>query len=444
MRVIVTYDSLSSTPAVAGSVRRVGTVTRTLPRSPHLVATVPAAEVARLRHAPHVQAVQVDVPQRLALDSSLHVIKADAAHAAGVTGAGATVAVLDTGVDVDHPFLAGRVVAQFCSSTPNPLNAGEKSLCPDGTTQDDSADIDSLPACFSASVGTLCDHGTHVAGIAAGDGSGVSGARAQAGVAPGAGIIAMQIFTRFASTAVCGFGNSPCVASYPSDQLRALDELAALDTAHPEWNVVAANMSLGGGQYSSACDSDARKAQIDTLLAQGVATVIAAGNSGFDASVSNPGCISSAVTVGATADDDTVASFSNRGSLLDVFAPGASITSSVPDDSWATYNGTSMATPHVVGALALLRQSSPTRPIGQLVNDLRDSGTGVSYSSGLGDRHDPTHRRDGRRGRGDPPAAAPPRRTGREPPRRGARSRCPARGATSTVTRSPSPLRPER
>ena len=180
-----------------------------------------------------------------------------------------------------------------------------------------------------------------------------------AGVAPGANIIAMQVFTRFNGADVCGTGQAPCVASYQSDQMAALDELAALDSAHPSWNIVAANLSLGGGSNTVACDTDARKQGVDTLLAQGVATVIAAGNDGFGAKVSTPGCISSAVTVGATNDSDTVASYSNRGALLDVFAPGSSITSSVPDDGWATYNGTSMATPHVVGALALMRQHTP-------------------------------------------------------------------------------------
>ena len=169
MRVIVEYDAVASTRSVEDAVRRVGEVTRTMRRSPHLVATVPAASLDRLREAPHVRAVQVDRPERLALDSTLAVIRADDAHTSGFTGAGSTVAILDTGVDVDHPFLGGRVVAQYCSSTP--MAAGEQSLCPDGTTEDDSADIDSLARCSSGAV-RLCDHGTHVAGIAAGLGTG--------------------------------------------------------------------------------------------------------------------------------------------------------------------------------------------------------------------------------------------------------------------------------
>ncbi len=379
VRVIVTYDSIASTRSVTGSVDAVGAVTRTMKRSPHLVATVPVADLAVLRHSPHVRTVQVDVPQKAALDS-LGVIRADAAQSAGYTGAGTTIAIIDTGVDVDHPFLGGRVVAQFCSS--HPVGDSQQSLCPNGLTTDDSADVESVPACTSSSLGTLCDHGTHVAGIAAGNGSGLPGEHPRAGVAPGANIIAMQVFTRFDDPAFCG--DESCVASYLSDQLAALDELAALDTAHPSWNIVAANMSLAGELESSPCDTDPRKAEIDTLLGQGIATVIAAGNNGADASVSSPGCISSAVTVGATDDADDVAWFSNRGAMIDVLAPGTSITSSIPDDSWATYDGTSMATPHVVGALALLRQHAPTRPIASLVADLRTTGAPVVYPSGGG------------------------------------------------------------
>ena len=376
VRVIVSYDALASAGSVTGSVDSVGTVNHTMRRSPHLVATVPAADLPRLRRAPHVRSVQVDVPQKIALDSSLAVIRADAAHHAGWTGAGTTVAILDTGVDVDHPFLGGRVVAQYCSSSPT--GPDQQSLCPNRTTEDDNADIDSLAACASTTSSSLCDHGTHVAGIVAGNGTGVAGAPA-AGVAPGASLIAMQVFTRFNDRSFCGAAS--CVASYPSDQLRALDRLAALDTANPSWNIVAANLSLASGTYSAPCDTDPRKGAIDALLAQGVATVVAAGNSSA-AAVSNPGCISTAVTVGATTDADGLASFSNRGALLDLLAPGVGITSSVPDDAWGTSSGTSMAAPHVAGALALLRQHAPNRAVTSLVDDLRSSGKPVSYSAG--------------------------------------------------------------
>ncbi|WP_392545238.1 S8 family serine peptidase [Oryzobacter telluris] len=376
VRVIVTYDDVASARAVAGAVGRDGTVTRTMRRTPHLVARVPRSSLARIRGTAHVRSVQLDIPEHVSLDSSLRLTNADAVHADGVTGAGSTVAVIDTGVDVDHPFLGGRVVAQYCSSTPS--DATEQSLCPDGSTQDTSADVDGLAACLDGTT-NLCDHGTHVAGIAAGNGAGLAGAPA-AGVAPGASIIAMQVFTRFTDDADCP-GGAPCIASYPSDQVNALDALAALDSAHPEWNVVAANLSLGGGLFTTACDDDARTTPVDTLLAQGVATVVSAGNGSSDAAVSRPGCISAAVTVGATDDDDTVAGYSNRGALLDVLAPGSGIESSVPDDGYDTKSGTSMAAPHVTGALAVLREKNPTRPVADLVEDLRGTGVGITYPS---------------------------------------------------------------
>ena len=377
VRVIVTYDTMASAGPVAREVAKTGKITRTMKRTPHLVAKVPRSALARLRATAHVRSVQLDIPEPVNLDSSLPVINADDVHTAGVTGAGTTVAVLDTGVDVDHPFLGGRVIAQYCSSTPS--DATEQSLCPDGTTEDDDADIDALAACLDGTT-NICDHGTHVAGIAVGDGTGVAGAPA-AGVAPGANLIAMQVFTRFNDAADCP-GGAPCVSSYPSDQINALDELAALDTANPGWNIIAANMSLGGGMFAAACDGEARKTQVDTLLAQGVATVISAGNDSHPAAVGRPGCISTAFTVGATNDDDTIAGFSNRGTLLDVFAPGSSIDSSVPDDAYGSKGGTSMAAPHVAGALAVLRENNPTRTVGNLMQDLRDTGVDISYVSG--------------------------------------------------------------
>ncbi|HEY6563744.1 MAG TPA: DVUA0089 family protein, partial [Pirellulaceae bacterium] len=228
----------------------------------------------------------------------------------------------------------------------------------------------------------LCSHGTHVAGIAAGS-SATDPTNAPAnGVAPGARIIAMQIFTRFNDTASCGVGFAPCVLSYTSDQINALNELLALDMANPGLNIVSANMSLGGGTFTSACDTDSRKLAIDALLANGVATAIAAGNNGFTAAVGAPGCISTAFTVGSTTDSDAISSFSNRGVLLDVFAPGSSVTSSVPNDTYTTFNGTSMATPHVAGALALLRQALPASPIADLLQRLKTTGVPISYSSG--------------------------------------------------------------
>ena len=164
------------------------------------------------------------------------------------------------------------------------------------------------------------------------------------------------------------------MASFTSDQVAGLEKVLELkDEGVP---LVAANLSLGEGLYSAACDDDLRKKVIDSLRAAGVATVIAAGNNGYGVAVAAPACVSSAITVGATTDQDGVAAFSNRGALLDLFAPGVSIVSSVPGGKWADMSGTSMAAPHVTGALAVLRQAMPDATHRPARNRLEDHGQG--------------------------------------------------------------------
>ena len=124
-----------------------------------------------------------------------------------------------------------------------------------------------------------CDHGTHVAGIAAGQTSPVG----FDGVARGANIIAVQVFSRLHdSTGNTPCANaersSPCALSFTSDQMQALEYVYNLRNT---LNIAAVNMSLGGGKHTSACDSDALKPIIDNLPAAGIATVIAAGNKGY-------------------------------------------------------------------------------------------------------------------------------------------------------------------
>ncbi|MGW2302891.1 S8 family serine peptidase [Streptomyces sp. NPDC001809] len=347
---------------------------------PFVTLRVDDAGLHQLNADPNVVSVSEDVPVAPTLDESARTIGSDRTFAAGKTGAGTTVAVLDTGVDADHPFLSGRVTGEACFSVTD-ASVGSTSLCPDGTGEQagpGSADVETGPC---ATMGAVCSHGTHVAGIVAGDGTGVAGAP-QRGVAPDANILAIQVFSKFTSDERCGgAGKSPCVLSFTSSQVKALEKVLALKRAGTD--IVAANMSLGNGRWANACFTDARKAIIDNLLAEGVATVVAAGNNGYADAVNAPGCIPSALTVGSTTDDDQLSSFTNRGGLLDLLAPGTGIVSSVPGGGFASKDGTSMAAPHVAGALAVLRQSFPEKSVTELEALLLESGEALTYTGAV-------------------------------------------------------------
>jgi hypothetical protein len=229
-----------------------------------------------------------------------------------------------------------------------------------------------------------CDHGTHVAGIAAGRST---GSISITGVAPDANIMAVQVFSRFDDApggpdtcAVVANAPSPCVLSYDSDQIRGLQRV--FERAN-DLDISAANMSLGGGRFPGTCDTEnaALKAIIDQLLTQDAATVIAAGNDGFTDAIGSPGCVSTAVTVGSTTDADSVSGFSNLSDAVDVLAPGSSIESSVPGTGFAVFNGTSMATPQVAGAFAALASCARAgTTVAEIEAALVASGTSVSDS----------------------------------------------------------------
>jgi subtilisin family serine protease len=167
-----------------------------------------------------------------------------------------------------------------------------------------------------------------------------------------------------------------------SDVVKGLERVQALAASH---KIAAVNMSLGGGKFLSHCDSTqpSAKAAIDNLRSLGIATIIASGNEGFTDSISSPGCISSAVSVGSTGDGsqgtfrDVVSDFSNSASFLSLLAPGAAINSSVPGGGFDNFGGTSMATPHVAGAWAVLKSKAPSAPVDEILNALASTGASI-------------------------------------------------------------------
>ena len=315
--------------------------------TPAVSMSVDAAALQALERNPNVTRVYEDVVHAPALAESTEFIHAPNAWAANYTGAGQTVAILDTGVDKSHPMLSGKVVSEACYS---------QNLCPDGAT---SSTAPGSGVNCSTSITEACGHGTHVAAIAAGKDPGGTGLN---GVAKDANIIAIQVFTQFDST----------VGAYTSDIVRGLERVYELRNTY---NIASVNLSLGGSTlYTSYCDTTGYKDAIDQLRSAGIATVIAAGNSGSTTGISSPACTSSAISVGATLDNaDTVSSYSNIASFLSLVAPGSNITSAFPDDQTRTWSGTSMATPHVTGAWAVRKQQAPDESVTDTLAYFRDN-----------------------------------------------------------------------
>lgn len=284
-----------------------------------LAVQLPRAAAERLKRHPDVLSVERDGKRGLVLDTSAALVGAPAfRQATGYAGAGQVIAVLDTGVDYAHPTLGGCAApGAGCR-----VIGGYDFVNGDADPMDDHG------------------HGTHVAGIAAGDG-------AQPGIAPEADVLAYKVLSEG------GWG-------FDSWIIAAL-ELATIDGA----DVI--NLSLGGRGHAD----DALSTAVDNATAAGAVVVVAAGNSGGYLSVGSPGAARSAVTVGATDDSDLEAWFTSGGPNVETFeikpelsAPGVSICAALASlSSWSPtcgagfteLSGTSMATPHVAGAAALLR-----------------------------------------------------------------------------------------
>ncbi|MFJ6195072.1 S8 family peptidase [Micromonospora sp. NPDC092111] len=255
------------------------------------------------------------------LDGNLTQIGAPTAWQAGVTGAGARVAVLDTGADFTHPDLVGQVVDRADFGTPG----GDA--------------VDRM------------GHGTHVAATIAGTGAAAGGERR--GVAPGAKLLIGKVLDDD------GFGTESQV-------------IAGMEWAAARADVV--NLSLSSDERSDG--SDPWSLTLDELTRQhGTLFVVAAGNDGRVGLITAPAAASTALTVGAVDRSDTLAPWSSRGPVVNIraakpelVAPGVDIVAAraagtlmgaALDARYTIASGTSMATPHVAGAAALLAQRHP-------------------------------------------------------------------------------------
>lgn len=331
--------TLSSINAVSGTIKAGGAVAFGNALSSAARAKTGTSDTNFIAPAlPGVQKVWLDRKLHANLEESVPQTGAPEAWKAGYDGTGSTVAVLDTGFDESHPDLTGRV-------------AESKNFTAD------------------ASVADGHGHGTHVASTVAGSGAASNGLRK--GVAPGAKLAIGKVL------------DSKGDGTFS-------DVIAGMEWAANLPDVDAISMSLGG---EASDGSDPVSQAVNTLTAtKGKLFVIAAGNSGpGKGSVEFPGTADAALTVGAVDKKHALAYFSSRGPRLgnygikpEITAPGVGIKAArakgtamgTPvDENYTSANGTSMATPHVAGAVAILKQQHPDWDPATLKSALINSAT---------------------------------------------------------------------
>lgn len=335
---------------------------------------IDGAALERLKADPLVSGVFEDTLSRPALYDTGRLVNAAALGAKA--GHGQIIAVIDTGVDRDHPFLKGRVVLEACFSSNATAAHQSTSLCPNKMNV--ALGPGAAKPCNPREI-SACGHGTHVAGIAAGLGG--DGTNASfSGIASGAAIMAIQVFSRFDNPEDCLPDSAPCLRSFVSDQLDALEYVRLVAKRE---KVAVVNMSLGGGRHFAYCDGETPlTALIRDLREHQILTVAAAGNEGLPWAIGAPACVSPVISVGASTKSGSYASFSNFNETLDVVAPGSSIVSANPGGGYVARSGTSMATPVVAGIIAGLRALRPHATVDQIEWALKNTGRRVqSYST---------------------------------------------------------------
>ncbi|MEO2136912.1 MAG: S8 family serine peptidase, partial [bacterium] len=305
---------------------------------------ISASGVGLLLDDPNVLRIDLDEGGSGNLLQALPLMDIDTVKSSGWTGAGVTVAVLDSGYDTDHVDLSDDLVDETCRCS------GGLGCCPGGGATQSGA----------GSAEDDHGHGTNVTGIITS-----KGAMTPAGGAPDADIVAVKVLDS---------NNAFCCSS---DVVAGLDYII---NNRPDVDIV--NMSLGTNtMFSGTCDSTyswtiAFATAIDTLRNNGVLTFVSAGNNGSGTQMSAPACIANSVAVGAVWDSnegpaffsactesstaaDQVACFSNSNSTTDLFAAGAWTRSAGMGGGSSTYAGTSQASPASAACAANLMQAAP-------------------------------------------------------------------------------------
>jgi len=375
---------------------------------PYAVYAVDAAGEAALKADSRVESITEDKILKLLGNTPIPTVGGTAANgfsdgSSNFTGNGYAVAIIDSGVDKNHPALSGKVISEACFGENSEYsNVSVASLCPGGATS--STAVGSGQDCTIAG----CGHGTQVAGAAAmphlvADIDNDSTNEHLSGVASGASIVAIKInaqITEKAGYEFCddGIGTlSSCALPLTSLYLAGLDYVATLSASKP---IASANLSIGSSEFAandSECNAFTGVSEYNTvasmLRAHNIAPIVAAGNSGDIASyrnkISNPACASQAIAVAATNITGTaMASYSNNGSLTDLLAPGGDYDGSNEDTlMWLPQNGTSnlggtqgtsFAAPMVAGAYAVLREAHPNATVAQLTQVLQNTGTDLT------------------------------------------------------------------
>src|SRR3989338_1254101 len=307
----------------------------------------------KLKKNPNVKAVYLNQKRTIFLQDSVPLINASLLHSKvindiNLTGIGQTICILDTGINYSHSDFGG------CFGDGCRVVSGYDYVNDDNDPYDDHG------------------HGTHVAGIAAANGSLI-------GVAPEANLSIIK---------VCDSGGS-C----SDDDIIAGFEFCINNRTKYNINII--SVSLGGGLYSNYCDAvDSLTPSIDSAFENNITVTIASGNGldndgvGRSDQIAAPACVQNATSVASSTKQDLISSFSNRNSFTFIIAPGSDITSTWINGNYLSQDGTSMSAPHVAGIVALLQQykqltSNRALTVNEIEQALKSSNKNITDSTGL-------------------------------------------------------------